>query len=365
MKSEKRLQINMSIHAFLKEALYNYDLPGLSVGIQSKDDEAIILSFGYSNYEKKTPLTKEHIFHMASITKLFTASSVLKLAKEGIVSLDAPLVSLLPYFSMKEDKNLGVSYKTITPRQILSHTAGLPDVRNYHWELKEKDDDSLYKYCTSKDVRDKTLLWSPLENRFSYSNIGYELLGLLVEEKSGLFFEEYVYNNFFKPLEMHQSTLKTYERTANYSLEINDLENVGMVIPYEKDTENHIVRVPNFPYHRGHGPSSTLTAPIIDILKWGQSFFGPSPIIKDAFGKEHPWEPIAPISQSTENIGLSWFIRKEKEDYFYGHEGSDDGFRSSFWICPKKELAVVVCSNLSKAPVKKINKKIFEILIND
>ena len=143
MNSEKRSQINMSITAFLKDALYNYDLPGLSVGIQSKDDEAIILSFGYSNYEKKTPLTKEHIFHMASITKLFTGSSVLKLANEGIVSLDAPLVSLMPYFSMKENKNLDFSYKTITPRQILSHTSGLPDVTNYHWELKEHEKNSL------------------------------------------------------------------------------------------------------------------------------------------------------------------------------------------------------------------------------
>jgi CubicO group peptidase (beta-lactamase class C family) len=353
------------LETLINEALFNYDLPGLSLGIIHGEEEPLILSAGYSNYLKKTPLTPDHVFHMASITKLFTGSSILKLANEGKFSLDEPLVSLLPWFSMLEDKNLDVSYKTITPRQILSHTAGLPDVTDYHWELEEKDDDSLYRYCTSEDVKDRTLLWSPLENKFSYSNIGYELLGALIQEKSGLLFEDYVANNYFGPLQMTESTLKTYERTPNCSLAIEDLEKAGVLVPYEKDSNNNIVVAPNFPYHRGHGPSSTLTAPIADVLKWGQTFFEPSQVITDTFGNERPWEPIAKISQSTESIGLSWFIRQEKTRSFYGHEGSDDGFRSSFWICPQEKLAVVVCSNLSKSPVKKINKKIYEILLND
>ena len=352
------------LQELLQDALYNYDLPGLSVGIQKGEDAPMVFSAGYSNYGKKKLLDDNNIFHMASITKLFTGSSILKLANEGYLSLGDPLISLMPYFSMREDKITGGDYKTITLRQVLSHTAGLPDVTDYHWELEEKDEDALFRYCTSEDVQSRTLLWSPLENKFSYSNIGYELLGLLVQEVSGLSFDDYVANNFFGPLNMNRSTLKTYERTPKCSLKFEDLENVGVVVPYEKDKNNHIVRVPHFPYHRGHGPSSTLTAPLTDVLKWGQAFFQPSSIINDTLGDEDPWKAIAPITNSQEHIGLSWFIREEDGLSFYGHEGSDDGFRSSFWICPKEKLAVLVCSNLSKAPVKKINKRVYEILLN-
>jgi len=355
--------ISGHLQKLLQDALYNYDLPGLSVGIQKGEDAPMTFSAGYSNYEEKKLLDDSNIFHMASITKLFTASSILKLANEGYLSLDDSLISLLPYFSMKEDKITGEDYKTITPRQVLSHTAGLPDVTDYHWELEEKGDDALFSYCTSEDVQNRTLLWSPLENKFSYSNIGYELLGLLAQEISGLSFEDYVANNFFGPLNMNRSTLRTYERTPKCSLKFEDLEDVGVVVPYEKNKDNHIVRVPHFPYHRGHGPSSTLTAPLTDVLKWGQAFFQPSSIINDTLGDEDPWKVIAPIPNSQEHIGLSWFIREEDGLSFYGHEGSDDGFRSSFWICPEEKLAIVVCSNLSRAPVKKINRKVFESLI--
>lgn len=355
--------INEPLEVLLKEALYNYDLPGLSLGIQMGQNEPLIMSLGYSNYLEKIPLSSDHIFHMASITKLLTGSSVLKLANEGSFSLDDPLISLLPWFSMMEDENTGAIYKAITPRQILSHTAGLPDVTDYHWELAETDDSSLYRYCTSSDVKDRTLLWSPLANKFSYSNIGYELLGMLVQEKSGIPFEDYVANNFFKPLDMNHSTLKTYERAPNCSLKFQDLEKAGLVMPYEKDDENHTVLVPNFPYNRGHGPSSTLTSPMVDILKLGQAFNESPPIITEALGLECPWEAIAPIPHSQESIGLSWFIRREKGLFFYGHEGSDDGFRSSLWICPQKELTVAVCSNLSRAPVKKINKQVAQIIL--
>lgn len=352
-----------SIQKLLDDSLFNYDLPGLSLGIQKGNEEAIILSSGYSNFHEKKPLTSDHIFHMASITKLLTGYSVLKLAKEGLLSLDDTLLSLLPWFSMTVDKVTGDEFRTITPRQILSHTAGLPDVTDYHWELEEIGDDALFRYCTSEDVRNRTLLWSPLENKFSYSNIGYELLGMLIQEKSGLSFEEYVAQNFFIPLEMDESTLRTYERTPDHSLKIGDLENVGLVVPYEKDSDNHIVTVPNFPYHRGHGPSSTLTAPIADVLKWGQAFFEPSQVIMEATGNENPFKPISPIPNSREFIGLSWFIREENGLSFYGHEGSDDGFRSSLWVCPKEKITVVVCSNLSRSPVKKINRKVFDMLL--
>jgi hypothetical protein len=77
---------------------------------------------------------------------------------------------------------------------------------------------------------------------------------------------------------------------------------------------------------------------------------------------ETMWTPVCEVPDNGEHISLGWFVRNQRGYTLYGHEGSDDGFRSSFWICPEKGVRITVLSNISRAPVKKINKGIFDIL---
>ena len=353
-----------SLEKLLQEALYQYDLPGLSIGCKRDDDPVQIITGGYSNYVKKTVLTSHHVFHMASISKLFTASGVIQLALNGAFSLDTPLKTLLPWFTMLKDPATEDGWRRITPRQILSHTSGLPDVTDYHWEIASTSDTALVDYCQSIDVTRRTLLWPPEDCRFSYSNIGYELMGALIQEYSGLSFEQYMEENFFIPLGMGNATFKTYERTGDGTSKISSLEKAGVVVPHGKNARHQIQPEPHFPYHRGHGPSSTLTATMEDVLLWGHSWQNSNPVISKLFQRENPWAPIATVPNNGEEIGLGWFIRKEGELTFYGHEGSDDGFRSSLWICPEKKWTILVCANITKAPVKKINKEVSRILLD-
>jgi CubicO group peptidase (beta-lactamase class C family) len=352
-----------SLDKLLEEALYQYDLPGLSVGVQTKAGAPLIRTMGYSNYQTKSPLSPHHIFHMASISKLFTAAGVLRLASKGVLSLDTPLVDLLPWFTMLEDSLAGNGFRRITPRQVLSHTAGLPDVTDYQWEIAAKEDTALTDYCQSKDVTQRTLLWPPEENKFSYSNIGYELLGALIQHYGGLSFEDYMEKHFFSPLGMNHSTFKTFERAGDKTTNISSLEKSGVVIPHGKTPENQIVPEKHFPYNRGHGPSSTLTAPLGDVLLWAQSWITGHSLIREWIKKENPWAPIAVVPNNGEKMGLGWFIRQEGTLTFYGHEGSDDGFRSSLWLCPEKGWSILVCANITRAPVKRINKEIAQILL--
>ena len=69
------------------------------------------------------------------------------------------------------------------------------------------------------------------------------------------------------------------------------------------------------------------------------------------------------VPNNGEYIGLGWFIREQCGYRLYGHEGTDDGFRASFWICPDLDAQICVMSNLSEAPVKRINRQIFDMLI--
>ena len=255
---------------------------------------------------------------------------------------------------------------------------------------------------------------------FRYSNVAYEILGHIVSEYSSrlgkkLSYEDFVAQYLLKPAGMTNSTMKTFER---------DLEEI--VQPYEKQKDRSIGPVTYYPYTRQHAPSSTLTSNLEDLLKWGcthlrgakgkpllesespaESEFlaeseslatgdsllrreglserGLSPAVLQHETYDSIWRDYATVPNNGEKMGLGWFMRIQKvgntghgvktgentsgqhdglprEYTLYGHEGMDDGFRASFWICPELDLVTVVLSNLSTAPVKRINKSLFELV---
>ncbi|MDD2484887.1 MAG: serine hydrolase, partial [Eubacteriales bacterium] len=300
--------------------------------------------FGFQNAVTKTALRKDHVFHMASVTKLLVGTCVLKLCDEKKLNLDETLTSYLPDFEMADPR-----YTEITLRQLLSHTSGMPDVTDYHWDKAEVDADALRRYVYSDEVQKARLLWAPSENKFSYSNIAYEILGYLISIVSGQSFEEYVAAAIFLPLNMKGSTLLTFER---------DMKNVAC--PHEKDADHHFFVLPIFPYHRAHAPSSTLTATLSDLSLLARAFLSKELLSAKMWAEA--LTPNAVVPNNGEQICLSWFCREQNGHTLFGHEGTDDGFRSSFWICPELDLSIIVCSNLSMAPVKKISKQIFDLL---
>lgn len=364
-EQEKMQILKEKLDEFMSKALVNYDLPGLAVGIRIGDcckpgtdngndgnDGFVYRSaVGYQDLIDQKPLLPEHIFHMASVTKLFVGTSILQLWERGLLSLDGRLTDYLPWFRMKDER-----YREIIIRQLLSHTAGLPDVKDYLWDKPEIDEGALERYVRSSEVKDAYLLWAPAEGRFSYSNIGYEILGVVIAAVSGMSFEDYVRKNIFEPLGMKDSTLLSFER----GIYGESGQDENLCAPHEKDEEKRIIRSAHFPYNRAHGPSSTLTSNVIDLEKWGQAHLKERVLKKETY--ELAWKEQALVPNNGEFICLSWFRREQNGYVLYGHEGTDDGFRASFWLCPELQLSITVCANISGAPVKKINKQIFNLL---
>jgi CubicO group peptidase (beta-lactamase class C family) len=232
----------------------------------------------------------------------------------------------------------------------------MPDVKDYRWNCPEIDEGALERYVRSPEVRDECLLWAPSEGRFSYSNIGYEILGTVIASVSGTTFDDYVRKHIFEPLGMKDSTLLSFERGI-YGEEGPD-EN--LCAPHEKDGEKRIVRSPQFPYNRAHGPSSTLTSNLFDLERWGEAHLTHRLLKEETYATA--WEKQALVPNNGEHICLSWFCREQNGFTLYGHEGNDDGFRASFWLCPELRLSITVCSNISGAPVKKISKQVFDLI---
>jgi CubicO group peptidase (beta-lactamase class C family) len=363
------------INDYVKRSIFGFDLPGLAAGVYVGENSPLDsagtvceAAAGFSDLRERRPLNKEDIFHMASVSKLFVSTGILMLAERGALDIERPVCHYLPWFRMRDER-----YADISVRQMLTHTAGLPDVSDYGWNAPEIDAGALRRYVASEEVCGASLLWNPGEGRFCYSNMGYEILGALIAELSGRSFETFMEEYIFRPLGMESSTFLTYARTPGgrntdaasadgiaRALSVEALRAVNVCAPHSKDGGNHIVREAFFPYNRAHGPSSTLTSNLRDMRRFGEAFLRGGLISPE--NREKAWKPYALVPNNGEYIGLAWFAREQGGYRLYGHEGTDDGFRASLWLCPQLDMQITVMSNLSGAPVKKINKMLFGIL---
>ena len=362
-------------NSFLDEVMNLNDLPGLAIGVSAGDADFVGVR-GYRNYLARVPLQEDDIFHCASVSKLFTSSAIMKLVEAGALHLEDRLCALLPELHIADKR-----FEDIRLWNMLTHTSGLGDVSDYHWYDRETDADSLRRYIyESEEVLAQPMLWAPQESpstadsRFRYSNVAYEILGQIVAEYSrrmsdaegSLSYEDFVARYLLAPSGMADSTMKTFERTGFPDFAGSE----RMTSPYEKKPDRSMGPVKDYPYTRQHAPSSTLTSTAGDLLRWGRAHLtsarGDGPLLKPGT-YQTIWCDYATVPNNGEKMGIGWFMRKQeaagKSYQLYGHEGTDDGFRASFWMCPELDTVTVVLSNLSGAPVKRINKSLFQFIV--
>ena len=132
------------LDAFIDAILHMFALPGFAIAITDKRKRIYLKSAGVLDRNTQKPLLPDAIFHMASISKTFTATAVLQLVEQGRLELDGRIVTYLPYFRLE-----GLLHRKITVRQVLNHTSGMPDVRDYEWNRPQCDDGSAERYVRS------------------------------------------------------------------------------------------------------------------------------------------------------------------------------------------------------------------------
>ena len=276
---------------------------------------------------------------------------IMKLAEQGKLNLSDKLCDIIPWVSIADKR-----WENITIDTMLTHTSGLTDVSDYHWEEHITGENALREYALSDEVAGRKLLWEPGAG-FRYSSKAYDLLGLVITEVSGMAFEAFMKREIFDPLCMDDTTF-LMPNEAN------------LAMPHSKGRDRVMRLEETYPYTRQHAPSSTLKSTTEDLLKWAASLLQPA-------GLRDMWTPRVEVPDTGEQMGLGWFIRKQsvtvgsdgddvsdmQEYALVGHEGSDDGFRTSFWMCPELGVATVLLCNLTDAPLKKLNKKLFSMIM--
>src|SRR6185295_14505929 len=141
---EKPDRFKEQLEPVIKHIMQQTDMPGLAIAIVENQKIVYSAGFGVRNLSTREPISARSLFHMASITKPFVATSIVQLWEQGKIDLDAPLVKYLPYFRLADDR-----YKVITIRQMLSHISGMPDVQDYEWDKPQYDDAALERYVKS------------------------------------------------------------------------------------------------------------------------------------------------------------------------------------------------------------------------
>ena len=187
---------------------YSRRIPSVSLGIIFGTRLVYSENFGFSDVEKRKKSSCDTAYRIASISKTFTAVAIFQLAEKRLLSLDDPVVKHLEWFKSDSDNNL----EHITIRQILCHASGLARETDCNCFLDDKfpDAEHIKKYISKNPT-----IFSPYEI-WKYSNLGYCILGLLIEQVSGKSYEEYITEHIIRKLNMSRTWPNFSEKLKSY-----------------------------------------------------------------------------------------------------------------------------------------------------
>lgn len=303
-------------------------------------------SIGYTDFNRKEKITQDNTFPIASISKLFTAVAVMQLKEKGKLSLDDKVKTILPEFI----------YDNITIRQLLSHTSGLKDYEIFFKSIGKQNG----KAFTNQDVlnilkdNNPPLNFEPGQ-KYKYSNIGYNLLALIVEKKSGLTFNDYLKQNIFKPAQLKSTYVSVFDKLNNKQVILYRFKNsyTSDVIPVDSLKDKN-VRIFQTYFNNFYG-SDGICSNTEDLKKFALAL-QTNLLIKEATFQEmitptnlNDGSKATQIKKSFEGniyIGLGLFI--VKDDSFgkiIFHDGSNPGLEASLVLNITKKQTVIVLSN--------------------
>ena len=318
---------------FIPREMRRVGVPGLSIALV--DDQKVVWAqgFGYADDARKLPASAQTLYGIGSISKLFTATAVMQLVEQGRIDLDAPVSRYLPEFSMRTRYTESTP---ITARNLLTHHAGLPgDYLKGMWSLHPAPFEQVFPL-----LRDEYVSYPP-DLVFSYSNLGYSLLGRLVEKVSGRPYTSYMQDALLTPLGM--------DHTRFLSQPTNDPE---LAVGYRQGkpgAERYLLR---------EVPAGALVSNVSDMSRFIRLCLADGQVGTHALISGETLHSMW-RRQNTDvaldmdfRIGLSWMLGKPDLDYagpVVQHSGGTHGAASQLILLPQHKLGVIVLANSAVA----------------
>jgi len=321
----------------LDTELIRRDFSGV-VLVAQNDDILFNKAYGRKNSQENGFNDIDTVFDMGSITKQFTAAGILKLEMQNELSVSD---SLSKYFdAVPNDK------KNITIHQLLTHSSGLVGGIGGDYETITEEE-------FLDQVFDSELI-SPVGESFNYSNVGYSLLGLIIEKASGIDYESFLNLEIFEPSNMSHSGYIIpdwlQDEVANGYL--NGVENNK---PNEENWSD------DGPYLNLKANGGILTR-ASDLLLWSQSIMN-NTVLDEAATSKYLFPHFQPTNLY-ESYGYGWGIENnDSENKLVVHGGTTDFFASDMWIHPNKGITIIVLSNELEEFVYTIAGEISDFLL--
>ncbi len=342
---ESKSTISDELDLFFKSQ-YPSDQPGGAVLIMKNDSVIFSKGYGLADMQSKEAITSKTLFNLGSISKTFVANAILILQEQGRLSVEDSLLKYFPNF-----KNKAIAQQ-IKIKHLLTHSSGLPDNR-------QVNKDTVF-YLTAKDAENwfpvtqtDTLVFEP-GSRYEYFNPAFNGLALIVEQVSGMKWQQFIAENIFKPSNMMTSTITDGPHPEKGVAH-------AYVLNHGHWAEDDYGEEPTFPAAGNGGVwSSVEELANYEFALKTSKFLKAETITDSRTIKKFPnWSDAAPPF-----LGWSWFITQQDSLTLVGHSGSQGGFLSNYVTVPEKGIFFVILCNAPREEyeMRKTTSHVFDFL---
>jgi CubicO group peptidase (beta-lactamase class C family) len=304
---------------YIQDEMKKRRIPGLALAVIKNGEIVKMNGYGVANLEHDVPVTPDTVFALASVTKQFTATAIMRLVEQGRLKQNDPITKYLPRSPRK--------WRGITISHLLTHTAGMTGYMDdcFFSDLGEKTDITTAEgfHAVAKDP----ISFTP-GKRHQYSDSGYFLLGMIIENASGQPYRDFMKEQFFRPLGMAStSTLDQWaivkHRAAGYTIRDGQVVNSRWV--WQEELPSH------------WGVFSTAK----DMVKWDQALAA-GKILKESTLDEM-WTPATLNDGQSYPYGYGWEVERMAGRRMITHQGLSG---TEYTIFPDDKLTVIVLTNL-------------------
>jgi len=318
-----------AIQALLDDACRISGVPGMSISILA-DDEVLYFSSGYADREKGLSASENTLYELASVSKAFTGMGILLLEEQGLLSMADTVQKYLPWFTLKYQGE-PVDMQSLTLNNFLHHTSGLTNSRHTQNIPQGNTPDLLQK--TVEMLVDADLAFPPGE-QYNYGTVNYDVLGLVIETVSGQSYEDFMREQVFRPLGLHQTYVYKEDAWATGQLAQGYRSSFFMTTPY------------NAPDYAGNKPAGYIISCTKDMARWMGIQMGIVQDIPEIFHtvieKSHQGDVSVPAVNEM-YYAAGWLVNAKQT--IIEHSGGNPNFSTEVAILSNERTAVCLLTN--------------------
>ena len=309
---------------YLQAQMQERRIPGLAVGVWRHGVVVKTKGYGVASLERQAPVTASTVFDLGGLTKQFTATAIMVLVEQGKLGLDDPIVRSL--------HDAPPAWRPITVRHLLTHTAGFPGRGQGFKALQTGGLRPSYTTAELTSAAKTDALSFPPGEGAQYSDVGYFLLGLIIEKVTGRRYQDVLTEGFFRPLGMDATALSRQEASATARADVYTLRD-GHLRPLGLDVR---LEMPSF-----YGAFSTVQ----DLLRWESALARGAVVPRRSL--DEMWTPARLNDGTAGRYGLGVQVTSR-----WGHRMLvQSGITGTEWVrFPDDGVTVVVLTNLGLVP---------------